>query len=194
MSREELIDFDKYVIKEDGSIFSKHWGKQLLGWEDKDGYLVSCLTLKNGKRQPYRVNRVIAYLFVPRPQHLKDIPYEELQVGHNDTNKLNNNASNLCWCTSKENNNNPITKEKQIGREAWNKGAKNCFSEEALNMMRIKNSIPINQYSLDGVLIKEWESATAAGKELGICAPNITQCLRKIPNHKTAGGFRWEYA
>lgn len=194
MNREELIDFDKYVIKEDGSIFSKHWGKQLLGWEDKDGYLVSCLTLKNGKRQPYRVNRVIAYLFVPRPQHLKDIPYEELQVGHNDTNKLNNNASNLYWCTSKENNNNPITKEKQIGKEPWNKGVKNCFSEEVLNRIRIKNSIPIKQCSLDDVLIKEWESATAAGKELGICATNITQCLRKIPNHKTAGGFRWEYA
>lgn len=113
MCREELINFDKYIFNEDGSIISKHWNKKLTGWVDDDGYLVSCLRLKNGKGQPYRINRVIAYLFVPRPEHLKDVPYEELQVGHNDINKQNNNASNLYWCTAKENNNNPLTKEKQ---------------------------------------------------------------------------------
>lgn len=113
MCREELIDFDKYIISKDGTIISKHWNKPLTGWIDKDGYLVSCLTMKNGKQQPYRVNRVIAYLFVPRPEHLKDVPFEELQVGHWDINKKNNRIENLYWCTSKENNNNPLTKEKQ---------------------------------------------------------------------------------
>ena len=135
MCREELINFDKYIFNEDGSIISKFWNKKLSGWTDKDGYLVCCLNLKNGNRQPYRVNRVIAYLFVPRPDHLKNVPYEELQVGHNDTKKQNNNISNLYWCTSKENNNNPITKEKQIGREPWNKGLKECFTEEVLKKM-----------------------------------------------------------
>jgi len=137
MSREELIDFDKYLIKEDGSIYSKHWKKQLLGWEDEDGYLVSCLTLKNGKRQPYRINRVIAYLFCQKPKHLEDVPYDELQVGHWDTNRKNNEAQNLYWCTSKENNNNPNTKEKQIGKEPWNKGVKKCFSNEVLEKMSL---------------------------------------------------------
>lgn len=113
MCREELIDFDKYLIKEDGSIYSKHWKKQLLGWEDEDGYLVSCLTLKNGKRQPYRINRVIAYLFCQKPKHLENVPYEDLQVGHWDTNRKNNEAQNLYWCTAQENNNNELTKEKQ---------------------------------------------------------------------------------
>lgn len=113
MCREELIDFDKYEIREDGSIYSKHWKKQLSGWKDEDGYLVSCLTLKNGKKQPYRINRVIAYLFVPKPRHLENVPYENLQVGHWDTDRKNNNAKNLYWCTSEENNNNPFTKEKQ---------------------------------------------------------------------------------
>ena len=116
MCREELINFDKYIFNKDGSIISKHWKKKLSGWIDDDGYLVSCLRLKNGKGQPYRINRVIAYLFVPRPEHLKDIPYEELQVGHWDTDKKNNNMENLYWCTPKENNNNPITVEKQRKR------------------------------------------------------------------------------
>ena len=138
MCREELIDFDKYIISKDGKIISKHWNKLLPGWIDNDGYLVSCLTLKNGKRQPYRVNRVIAYLFVAKPEHLKNIPYEELQVGHYDINKKNNNSCNLYWCTSKENNNNPLTKEKQLGREPWNKGVKGCFTEETLRIISEK--------------------------------------------------------
>ncbi len=139
MCREELINFDKYIFNKDGSIISKHWNKKLSGWIDEDGYLVSCLLLKNGNRQPYRVNRVIAYLFVPRPEHLKDVPYDELQVGHDDIDRKNNNVSNLYWCTSKENVNHPLTKEKQIGREPWNKGVKGCFTEETLIIMREKS-------------------------------------------------------
>lgn len=139
MCREELIDFDKYVFSKDGSILSKHWNKVISGWIDKDGYLVSCLTLKNGKRQPYRINRVIAYLFVPKPEHLKEIPYEKLQVGHWDIDRKNNMSDNLYWCTSKENNNNELTKQKQIGREPWNKGIKHCFSDNILKIMSEKS-------------------------------------------------------
>ena len=140
MCREELIDFSKYLIFKDGTFYSKHWNKPLDGWVDKDGYLVSCLTLKNGKQQPYRRNRVIAYLFVDKPTHLKDIPYDELQVGHLDTDKQNNDVSNLYWCTSKENINNPITKEKHLGREPWNKGKtlNELFDEETAEKIRKK--------------------------------------------------------
>lgn len=140
MCREELINFDKYEIFKDGTIISKHWNKKIGGWVDEDGYLVNCLLLKNGKRQPYRTNRVIAYLFCEKPKHLEDVPYDELQVGHWDTDKGNNNASNLYWCTAKENNNNPNTKEKQVGREPWNKGLKGCFSEEVLKKLSLASS------------------------------------------------------
>lgn len=196
MCREELIDFDKYEIREDGSIYSKHWKKQLSGWKDEDGYLVSCLTLKNGKKQPYRINRVIAYLFVPKPRHLENVPYENLQVGHLDIDKKNNNAKNLYWCTSEENNNNPFTKEKQRksqrGRNnpMWGKHV----SEETKKKMSNIHSIPIKQLTKDGVLVEVWKSAKEAGDILGICSGNITACLKKYPMHLTAGGFKWEYA
>ena len=77
MCREELIDFNKYVISKDGTIVSKHWKREIKGWTDGDGYLVNCLLLNNGKRQPYRTNRVIAYLFCEKPKHLENIPYDE---------------------------------------------------------------------------------------------------------------------
>lgn len=191
MCREELIDFDKYIFSKDGKIISKHWNKLLPGWIDKDGYLVSCLTLKNGKRQPYRVNRVIAYLFVAKPEHLKNIPYEELQVGHSDINKKNNNSYNLYWCTSKENNNNPLTKEKQIGKVPWNKGVKKYLSNEHIECLRKKSSKPVNQFKKDGTFVKRWDSAKQAGNELNICPPNITNCCKG--KAKTAGGFKWIY-
>lgn len=193
MSREELINFDKYDFYKNGSIFSKHWKKILDGWTDDDGYLVSCLILKNGKRQPYRINRVIAYLFVPRPEHLKNVPYEELQVGHWDINRKNNNVENLYWCTSKENNNNELTKQKQLGKEPWNKGEKNCFSKEVLLKMSEKSCIPIIQYSINGDFIKEWKSTKEASNELNIPSCNITACLKNYPHHKSAGGFKWKY-
>ena len=54
-----------------------------------------------------------------------------------------------------------------------------------------KNSIPILQFSKDGTLIKEWQSAYEAERKLGIPQPNICNCLKdKI---KSAGGFVWRY-
>lgn len=193
MAREELIDFEKYIISKDGTIHSKHWKKNLDGWVDEDGYLVTCLMLKNGKRQPYRINRVIAYLFCEKPEHLKEIPYDELQVGHSDTNKKNNVASNLYWCTSKENMNNPITKEKQIGRTPWNKGIKSCFSEDIIKKMSDIRSIPIKQSTKEGALIRIWKSTNEAADMLGIPSSNITACLKKYKHHLTAGGYKWDY-
>ena len=50
---------------------------------------------------------------------------------------------------------------------------------------------PIVQYSKNGDFIKEWPSATAAGRELGINRRNICGvCLGK---RKTCNGFIWRY-
>lgn len=49
-----------------------------------------------------------------------------------------------------------------------------------------------NQYSLDGVLIKTWETIKLAGKTLGIAPQNISRCCRT--GKGTAGGFKWSYA
>ena len=68
-------------------------------------------------------------------------------------------------------------------------GCKQCYLE------RIKTKCPNNktiyQYSLDGSFLKEWRSASYAGRELHINVSNISMCANGIrPN---AGGFKWSY-
>jgi hypothetical protein len=47
---------------------------------------------------------------------------------------------------------------------------------------------PIEQISLNGDLVKEWDSAKEAEHELG-----ITNISRAATKNKTAGGYRWKY-
>ena len=54
-----------------------------------------------------------------------------------------------------------------------------------------KQSIPILQFSKDGTLIKEWQSAKEAQRQLGISQSHICHCLKG--RCKSAGGFVWRY-
>lgn len=50
----------------------------------------------------------------------------------------------------------------------------------------------VNQYSLDGILIKTWNTLKEAGSALGILPQNISRCCRTTKG--TTGGFIWRYA
>lgn len=69
------------------------------------GYERIWLTI-NGKKEHHSVHRLVALNFVPNPE-------KKLEVNHIDGNKLNNNASNLEWCTRSENE-----------QHAWKNGLK----------------------------------------------------------------------
>ena len=53
------------------------------------------------------------------------------------------------------------------------------------------NSIPINQYDLEGNFIQEWDSAKHASRELKLLDSNINCCLKG--KYKQSGGFKWKY-
>lgn len=52
------------------------------------------------------------------------------------------------------------------------------------------NKIPVKQYTLEGELIKEWNSLSEAAKELKINPGNISNVIRGY--QKTSGGYIWK--
>ena len=81
-----------FHIGEDGRKLPE---KILKGGLYTNGYKFVCLR-KKGKTQNIMVHRLVAKAFVSNPS---DLPC----VNHLDGNKLNNNATNLEWCTHSEN-------------------------------------------------------------------------------------------
>lgn len=104
-------------------------GKILKTKEDVNGYLRVSL-LKNGKYQKMNVHRLIAIAFIPNENNFPII-------NHKDGNKLNNNISNLEWCTYSYNSKHAYDnelREKVYGKDHWNYGRK--VSEETREKLR----------------------------------------------------------
>jgi len=64
-------------------------------------------------------------------------------------------------------------------------------SEETKQRISKSISVPVCQYSTKGEFIREFESATIAGKEIEIDASCIIKCCKG--KRKSAGGFAWKY-
>jgi len=86
-------------------------------------------------------------------------------VNHIDENKTNNHSTNIEWVTKQYNN--------------------------VYNDKIAANRKPISQLSPDGTLIKTWESAREASRQLNLEFKNISACCRG--KRSTCGGFTWQF-
>lgn len=121
------------------------------------GYYTVNLTLHNKTKRCY-VHRLVAEAFIPNPEN-------KPQVNHKDTNKSNNDISNLEWCTNEEN------------------------IRHAYNNNLIPNRRPVLQYDLEGHFIRRWNSITEVKKELNI--NHISDVCNGKRNK--CGGYVWRY-
>jgi hypothetical protein len=67
------------------------------------------------------------------------------------------------------------------------------MTDEAKKSMADKISIPIMQYDMKGIFVKEWKSISEASKILNIDTSAVTKCCKGIKNRKAVGGFVWRY-
>lgn len=89
---------NKFLVSEDGIIFSVRSKKKIALTISKTGYYVFSTRMygRKGKAYTSKVSRLVAKAFIDNPLNL---PF----VNHIDGVKLNNHRSNLEWCTAQEN-------------------------------------------------------------------------------------------
>lgn len=178
MEEYKKIDgYDNYLVSNLGNVKSIMFGKErLLKFTcnaKTNGYRFVNL-YQNKKVKNIKVHRLVAKAFIINPEN-------KPCVNHKDGNKLNNNANNLEWNTYSENT---IHTFKVLGHQA----NKNMLGRTGkLNPCSIK----INQYTLDNIFIKTWDSTADVERELNISRSNINCVLKN--RTKTAGGFIWKY-
>lgn len=159
-----------YEISNLGNVRNVNWrgqGYRLVKLHhDKDGYLRVGLNKNKIKHMKY-VHRLVAEAFVENPLNK---PF----VNHKDEIKDNNIVDNLEWVTYTENNNYGTRNQ----RVSASKRNTNCKA--------------VNQFDLDGKLIKKWISLNEIRRQTGY---DITHIMRVCKGIKHTGyGYRWEYA
>lgn len=157
-----IFDSDRYRISNLGRVLNTETQRILKG-KQSGGYIRYELTFKNKVKKTFLGHRLVYYAFHPE----FDIFDTKRIINHIDGNKQNNCLINLEECTKSENmlHSYYITKTNKKIR-------------------------PVIQYDLNMNLIKEFQSASEASRELNINQNLITAaCQRQGTSH----GFAWRY-
>ena len=158
----QLKKFPNYYVTDTGGVYSRfdkyngRFKKLKPGLDKKTGYLKVSLY---GATQ--KVHRLVAETFIPNPEN-------KPCVNHLDGNKLNNNVSNLEWCS---------------------------YSENSLHRCNVLGkrppSFPVLQIQ-GGKIIKEFCNIADAAKQTGINHNRIRRCCESI-SYKTISGIQFKY-
>jgi hypothetical protein len=164
----DYLGFANYKVSTTGRVINISSGIEIFGFMS-GGYKLIGFRSPTKQRVNISIHKLVAHSFIMYKGEyitsLEKATLENISVDHIDRNKLNNNFENLRWATR---------------------------LEQSLNRTVHKKITPIVQFSIYGVLIKNWDDIQ------DIITANITYkistirecCRSKI---KTAYGFVWKY-
>lgn len=112
----------------------------------------------------YKIHRLVGQTFVPNPEN-------KPQINHKNGDKNVNDAENLEWMTSSENN-----------RHSWS---------NHLRTNKSTKSRKVIQSTLNGEIVKIYSSQRAAAKEFEVQPKSIKFACDKVM--KIYKGFIWDY-
>lgn len=163
-----------YSITDDGRLYSHRHNKYLKPSTDKYGYLYYVISIR-GDRRTLKAHRLVAQAFIPNDDN-------KPTVNHINGIRTDNRVSNLEWATYKEQQNNPITKEKVriIHQQTDYRAMGACRNFGRVPVVAYKNGIQVGKYS----------SLKEASLNLGIMCSHISQVIHG--HRKTAGGMTFE--
>ena len=139
-----------------------------------DGYLSVGLS-KNNVTKTKTVHRLVAEAFIPNPNNLE-------MVNHKDEDKTNNHADNLEWCSRSYNQLYSLKLHPERNKKfAENFKGLSPWTQKGVAHKNIKKVAIIDE---NNNIIKVFDNASVAGKELDILPSNIVQVckLNAIPN------------
>lgn len=167
-----LEEYPNYIFSSKGIVY-RIWQKSNTVYQMKPfrnncnmKYLRIGLVNKDGKRKNELVHRLIAKAFIPNPKNYTC-------VNHKDEDSLNNDVSNLEWCTYEYNN-------------KYGNHLNHCVP--ALLRSIEKKKVKVVGQDSNGCSY-EFDSITDAEKFTGALRTNISKCLDG--ERKTAGGYTW---
>lgn len=151
---------------------------------NRGGYKV-VLLYNQSKRKHITVHRLVAKAFIPNPSNYPVINHKDEcktnnTVWINEDGSIDQEKSNLEWCTVLYNNNYGTAIKRGSEKR---KGVKQPAEAVKLRCKKIY------QYAIDGTLIKIWDSVKEAQKEYN--NTHIADCARG--ERKTSSGFIWKY-
>lgn len=92
----DVEGFQGYKISNLGRVKSYHNNTTIIRKSNIVVGYKHLMLSKNKKKYNFYIHRLVAEAFIPNPEN-------KPEINHIDGNKLNNNISNLEWCTRKEN-------------------------------------------------------------------------------------------
>lgn len=156
--------------------FKRHkQGKNICQSVSNKGYNLVCLC--NGqqtKEKQVLVHRIVAEAFIPNPEN-------KPQVNHKDGNKLNNDVSNLEWCTASENVQHAVDTRLRIAQRGDQRPSA-LLSNDQVNKIRrdLRNgTTTLNQIAQELNVSASVIRRAANGERYSCCTEQPIESFRK---------------